>query len=156
MAKSKNRHDANEAILEAHTTFRLEALKYEQNLFYDENPINDRSGWKLIIGRNFSDGKISSSDISSFVDDAYDICKKNYEKFVEFDKAHVCAMLFTKFRCTIDESMIGFILKSKTVVEAEKTSKAERKRFFLFRIVAWMWKCFKNIYNGILEFLKIG
>ena len=156
MAKNKKAQNCNEAVLSAHTTFRLEAFRYEQELFSDENPITDRSGWKLLIGKNFPDGRVSSSDISSFVDEVYELCKKSDEKFVDFDKAHVCAMLFTKFRCTLDENMLGFILKSKTIVEAEKPEIKMKKRFFLFRFIAWVWRVFKRLHNGILESLKIG
>ena len=156
MAKSEKQRRADDAVLAAHTTFRLEALKYEQELFSDENPITDRSGWRLLLGKNFDNGRVSSSDISAFVDEVYELCKKSDKRFVEFDKAHVCAMLFTKFRCTIDDSMLGFILKSKTVVEADSPSAKRKKGFFLFRFVAWLWSCFKGFYNGVLESLKIG
>lgn len=154
--KNNTVQNCNEAVLCAHTTFRLEALRYEQELFFDENPITDRSGWKLLIGKDFPDGRVSSSDISSFVDEVYELCKKSDKKLVDFDKAHVCAMLFTKFRCTLDENMLGFILKSKTVVEAEKPEIKTKKRFLLFRFIAWMWRGFKRFYNGVLESLKIG
>ena len=156
MVENRKNQDDNGAVLSAHTTFRLEALRYEQELFSDDNPITDRSGWKLLIGRNFPNGRVSSSDISSFVDEVYELCKKSDEKFADFDKAHVCAMLFTKFRCTLDENMLGFILKSKTVVEAEKPEINTKKGFFLFRFIAWMWRGFKRMHNGILESLKIG
>ena len=140
--------------LSAHTTLRLEALKYEQELFPDDNPVTDRSGWRLLLGKSFDGGSVSASEISSFVDEVDSICRKSDDRFPGFDKAHVCATLFTKFRCTVDDCMLGFILKSKTVVEP--LMPPQRKGFFLFRFIRWTWRGFKMMYNGLLESMKIG
>lgn len=143
------------AYLHAKTTIRLEALKYVSGLYSDRNGGVSSSGWKLILGKEF-DGKISSSEIASFVDEVNSYCMEKEEGFKEFDKARVCALLFTNFRCTVNESNIGFILKSKTVMERRATDDKQKKQFFLFRPFSWSWRVFKRMYNGFLEMLKIG
>ena len=136
--------------LVAKTTLRLEALKYVENLFHDNNPMTDRGGWKLLVGKDF-DGSIDSDEVMDFVGGVAKSLKKSERGFVEFDVAAVCAKLFTQYRCTVDEDMLGFVLKSRTDMVAETG-----KGFLPFRIVKWLWSAFKRLHNGILDSLRIG
>lgn len=140
--------------LSSHTTLKVEALRYVEELFVDNDIISqNRSGWKLICGKSF-DGAITSDEIKSFVENVKEIVKKSDgDRFVDFDVAHVSASLFTKYRCTLDENMLGFIVKSKTVFSIEDDVK---KGFFLFRLFGWLWKGFKRLHNGFLDILRIG
>lgn len=144
---------SNSPSLVAHTTLMLEAMRYVEDLFSDDNAINSHSGWKTILRKTF-DGKVTADDISDFVDEVCEICKKEDADFCDFDKAHVCASIFTRYRCTIDDSMLGFILKSKTVMDTVKPPK--RWIFAPFHLIGSFFGLLKRIYNGFLDSIKIG
>ena len=143
--------------LVSHTTLKIEALRYVEDLFVDDNLISqNRSGWKLISGKSFEE-RISSDEMKQFVENVRDIVKKtDGDRFVDFDVAHVSALLFTKYRCTLDDSMLGFIVKSKTVLSIEEDVSRQKRGFFLFRFFGWLWRGFKRMHNGILDLLRIG
>lgn len=140
--------------LVAHTILRLEALRYRDDIFSESNPINGGGGWSLLLSKDF-DGCISSEEMLSFIEKVKSIIKSSDgDKFRDFDTAHVMASLFTRYRCTVDSIMLGFIVKNKISFKVEDV--ATKRGFFAKRFVLWMWNGFKRLHNGILDSLRIG
>ena len=153
-ARAVGTKESNTTTLVAKTTFKVEAMRYVENLYAENNPINDRSGWELLLSRDF-ENELSSNDVLQFVEDVEAKCVAIDNDFRGFDKAHVCASLFTSYRCTIDDCMLGFIVKTKTVVEPKTVEKKWKWHQMPFRFAVWLWRGFKSMYNGTLEKLKI-
>lgn len=144
-----------------HTTFKLEAMVYMTELFPSDELVGDaNTGWKPILGRKFDD-YVTSDDILAFVNDACNAYKSRKElKFVEFDRISTSAALFTKYKCTVDENNLGFIIRTKTELRCENIEEAVEPKWYQkylpYGLAMWTWNAFKQSYNGMLDILRIG
>lgn len=144
-----------------HTTIKVEAMVYMTELFPTDTLVGDaNTGWKPLLSRKYDDF-ITSDEILIFINDVCDKYKSHKElKFTDFDHAAVAASLFTKYKCTVDEDNLGFILRTKTDMKYEEVEERRKirwyERFLPYGFLLWIWNAFKNSYNGILESIRIG
>lgn len=131
------------------TTFRLEALKFYEELFPDDSGFRDTSGWKCLYSMNF-ENRIGISDIKLFVGSVFGKLKLDKNKFDSNYIEEASKRIYNGYRFMMNENGMAFILKSKTVMKKTPEHCRFVRAFVLFSYY------FKKMWNGTLEKIKIG
>lgn len=131
--------------MRAETTFRIEMLKYYEDLFPDASGFRDTSGWKCLFAKNYK-SEITKKDIKWFINETVSRISKNKMDSDEVEK--IVDVLYNRYKFTIDNLGVAILIKSKTEIIRDKKS-------FISRMFSSIRNGFKLRYNKTLELMKI-